>query len=50
MFAPAVPLLPLYWMGVVSADSMSALIHILMLPLMLVVMLRRRDEYAGSHA
>jgi hypothetical protein len=50
MFAPAVPLLPLYWTGVISADSMSALIHMLMLPLMLAVMLRRRSEYAGSHA
>jgi hypothetical protein len=47
MFAPAVLLFPLLWLGVISAGSLSALMHTLMLPLMLAVMLRRRAEYGG---
>ncbi len=46
MFAPLVALFPLLWLDVVDADSMVVLEHVLMLPLMLVVMLRRRGEYA----
>jgi hypothetical protein len=47
MFAPALPLFPLVWLGVLDAGSMMMLAHVAMLPLMLIVMLWRRDEYAG---
>ncbi|WP_433462557.1 hypothetical protein [Spirillospora sp. CA-128828] len=46
MFAPLVVLFPLLWLDVVSAGSMMTLEHAVMLPLMFVVMLRRRDEYS----
>jgi hypothetical protein len=51
MFAPALALLPLLWLGVISGEALLALEHLAMLPLMLLVMLRRRAEYVGaSHA
>ena len=43
MFAPAVVLAPLSWLGVISGDLLMIATHVLMLPLMLVVMLRRRS-------
>jgi flagellar biosynthetic protein FliP len=46
MFAPAVALAPLSWLGVIAGESLMLSTHILMLPLMFVVMLRRRAEYA----
>jgi len=46
MFAPAVALAPLSWLGLISGESLMLSTHILMLPLMFVVMLRRRAEYA----
>jgi flagellar biosynthetic protein FliP len=45
MFAPLAVLFPLLWLDVVDADSMIVLEHVVMLPLMLVVMLSRRNEY-----
>jgi hypothetical protein len=48
MFAPAVVLAPLSWLGVISGDVLMIATHVLMLPLMLVVMLRRRAEYSGQ--
>jgi hypothetical protein len=45
MFAPALALFPLLWLDIIDAESMMALEHIVMLPLMLLVMLRRRSEY-----
>jgi flagellar biosynthetic protein FliP len=45
MFAPLVVLFPRLWLDAVTADSMVMLEHATMLPLMLVVMLRRRGEY-----
>ncbi|GAA2113228.1 hypothetical protein [Actinomadura alba] len=45
MFAPALALFPLLWLDVIAAESMMTLEHIAMLPLMLLVMLRRRSEY-----
>jgi hypothetical protein len=48
MFAPAVALLPLLWLGVITGDALLALEHLAMLPLMLLVMRRRRAEYGGS--
>ncbi|WP_405107012.1 hypothetical protein OG559_23385 [Micromonospora sp. NBC_01405] len=46
MFAPAVVLAPLSWLSVISGDQLMIATHVVMLPLMLVVMLRRREEYA----
>ncbi|NGO07351.1 hypothetical protein G5C60_06725 [Streptomyces sp. HC44] len=45
MFAPLLVLFPLLWLDVVTPDSMSTLEHLAMLPLMFLVMLRRRHEY-----
>ncbi|MGH2774183.1 MAG: hypothetical protein ACRDJT_01950 [Actinomycetota bacterium] len=47
MFVPALVLFPLLWLGVISGDSLLAFEHMAMLPLMLLVMLRRRGEYGG---
>jgi flagellar biosynthetic protein FliP len=46
MFAPAVVLFPLLWLDVISADSLHLLEHLAMLPLMYLIMLRRRGEYS----
>jgi hypothetical protein len=48
MFAPAVVLVPLRWLGIVAGDDLLALEHLAMFPLMYLVMLRRRAEYGGS--
>jgi flagellar biosynthetic protein FliP len=48
MFAPAVVLVPLNWLGVISGDLLMIGTHVLMLPLMLVIMLRRRQEYSAA--
>jgi flagellar biosynthetic protein FliP len=48
MFAPAVALIPLLWLGVIDGSSLLMLEHLVMLPLMVLVMLRRRAEYGGS--
>jgi hypothetical protein len=50
MFAPAVALVPLLWLGVISGDALLVLEHLAMFPLMFLVMLRRRAEYGGSTA
>lgn len=47
MFVPAFVLFPLLWLGVISGESLLALEHMAMLPLMFLVMLRRRSEYGG---
>ncbi|WP_151476273.1 hypothetical protein [Streptomyces albicerus] len=47
MFVPALALFPLLWLDVIAPDSMITLEHLVMLPLMLLVMLRRRAEYGG---
>lgn len=47
MFAPAAALFPLLWLGAVTPDSLTVLEHLAMLPLMLLVMLRRRAEYGA---
>jgi len=47
MFAPIVVLFPLLWFVVISGQSMIALMHAAMMPLMLVVMLWRRSQYTG---
>jgi hypothetical protein len=51
MFVPAVPLLVLLWLGVISAYLVFPLQMVLMLPSMMLAMLYRADEYAGhAHA
>jgi hypothetical protein len=51
MFLPALPLLVLLWLGVISAHPVLPLQMALMLPSMIVAMLYRADEYAGhAHA
>ncbi|GII53984.1 hypothetical protein Pth03_23730 [Planotetraspora thailandica] len=45
MFAPAVPLFPLLWLGVVDGDALMVLAHLAMFPLMLGVMLLRPSEH-----
>ncbi len=47
MVAPAVALMPLLWIGVVGSDTFLVLEHVVMLPLMYLVMNRRRSEYGG---
>lgn len=47
MIVPALALFPLLWTGVITGDALLVLEHVVMLPLMLLVMLRRRDEYGG---
>jgi hypothetical protein len=48
MFAPAVALFPLLWLGLIAGDALLVLEHLAMFPLMYLVMLRRRAEYGGS--
>jgi hypothetical protein len=48
MFAPAIALFPLLWLGVIGGDALLVLEHLAMFPLMLLVMLRRRAEYGGA--
>lgn len=45
MFAPAVPLFPLLWLGVIDGGTLMLLAHLAMFPLMLGVMLLRRSEH-----
>ena len=47
MFVPSIALFPLLWLGVVSGESLLVIEHMTMLPLMFLVMLRRRNEYGG---
>jgi hypothetical protein len=49
MFAPAVPLFPLLWLGVIDGHGVMMAAHVAMFPAMLLVMLRRLDEFAGHH-
>jgi hypothetical protein len=47
MFVPSIVLIPLLWLGVIAGESLLMIEHIAMLPLMYLVMLRRRGEYGG---
>ncbi|MEU8206864.1 hypothetical protein [Streptosporangium sp. NPDC049046] len=47
MFVPVVPLFPLLWLGFIDGGSLMTIAHVAMFPLMLAVMFRRLDEYAG---
>jgi hypothetical protein len=48
MFAPAVALFPLLWLGVIAGDALLVLEHLAMFPPMYLVMLCRRAEYGGA--
>jgi hypothetical protein len=48
MYLPFVVLLPPFWAGKLSGEAVNIAGHLLMLPLMALVMLRRRDEYARN--
>jgi hypothetical protein len=48
MFVPALALFPVLWLGAIGGDDLLMLEHVLMLPLMYAVMLRRRFEYGGE--
>lgn len=47
MYVPFVVLFPPHWAGLLSADAVLGLGHVLMLPAMLAAMLLRPAEYAG---
>ena len=47
MVAPAVVLVPLLWLGVLTGEALFLLEHVAMVALVFLVMLRRRDEYGG---
>ena len=47
MFVPAIALFPLLWADVIPGDALVMAEHVAMLPLMLLIMLRRRSEYGG---
>lgn len=49
MFVPLAILIVPFGAGLLSGPALLGLMHVLMLPAMLVVMLRRRDEYARDH-
>ena len=45
MFVPPLALFPLLWAGAIDGDTLMVLDHVAMLPLMALVMVRRRAEY-----
>jgi hypothetical protein len=47
MFVPLPVLLPLVWAGAIGGDDLLMLEHVVMLPVMYLVMRRRRSEYGG---
>lgn len=49
MILPLVLLIGPYWAGMLSGGALMGVEHLLMLPFMYIVMLRRYDEYAQVH-
>jgi len=49
MYGPFIILFLPYWAGLISAGGLFTLGHLLMLPVMLLAMLRRRTEYTAAH-
>ena len=49
MYAPFIILFVPYWTGLITADGLFLLGHLLMLPAMLLAMLHRRAEYTAAH-
>lgn len=50
MYASFAVLFPAYWLGALSGDGVMLVGHLLMLPAMALVMLRRREEYVHAPA
>lgn len=48
MIVPVLALLPPLWLGMISGDTLSSIQHVIMLPSMIVVMLRRRGELPAT--
>lgn len=48
MYASFAVLFPAYWLGTLSGDGVMLAGHLLMLPAMVLVMLRRREEYVHT--
>ena len=46
MFIPVLALTPVLWLGFISGDGLIVIQHAVMIPSMIVVMLRRRREFA----
>lgn len=49
MYLPFAVFFVPFWLGVVDGGTVLMAGHVLMLPAMLLIMLRRRAEYAGEH-
>ena len=49
MILPFVLLMGPYWASLLSGAALLGVMHLLMLPFMFLVMLRRYDEYAAGH-
>jgi hypothetical protein len=49
MYLAFVVLLPAYWLGLLSGGAVIGLGHVVMLPAMAAVMLRRREQYVAHH-
>jgi hypothetical protein len=47
MFVPYAVLIGPFWAGLLSGPALLGAMHVLMLPLMIVAMLHRREEYTG---
>lgn len=47
MFVPVLAQIPPLWLGAISGETLSGIQHVVMIPSMVVVMLRRRREFAG---
>jgi hypothetical protein len=50
MFVPVLPLLVLFWLGVITSSAVLPVQMALMLPGMILVMLYRFDEYSEVHS
>jgi hypothetical protein len=49
MYAPLAVLLVPFWLGLLPDEAVLGPMHLLMLPAMAALMLRRRDEYTHRH-
>ena len=49
MYVAFAVLFPLYWLGGLTETGLIVVGHVLMLPAMAAVMLRRREEHLGTH-
>lgn len=49
MYAATAITLGMFWLDIISSDPLIGVMHVLMVPVTLLAMLYRRDEYAYSH-